>query len=63
MIITIEIFPRYETRRQLYGSLTLGTTVSSVNHWCWSLFRDTDYHTRWPLELSTILRETLTIFS
>merc|ERR1719195_2547476 len=41
---------QYETRRQLYGSLTLGTTVSSVNHWCWSLFRDTDYHTRFHFD-------------
>lgn len=37
---------QYETRRKLYGSLTLGSPVSSVYIQCYSLFRDTDFHTR-----------------
>ena len=41
---------QYETRRKLYGSLTLGSQVSTVSHMCWSLFRDTDYHTRFHFD-------------
>jgi len=41
---------QYETRRNLYSSLPLGTQVNSVSHWCWSLFRDTDYHTRFHFD-------------
>ena len=46
MIIFNDRELQYETRRNLYSSLPLGTQVNSVSHWCYSLFRDTDYHTR-----------------
>ena len=41
---------QYETRRKLYGSLTLGSPVSSVYITCYSLFRDTDFHTRFHFD-------------
>ena len=37
----------YETRRQIQGKLPIGGShVNSISHWCYSLFRDQDYHTR-----------------
>jgi len=41
---------QYETRRKLYDSLTLGPPVSNVFITCYSLFRDTDFHTRFHFD-------------
>ena len=34
----------------MYGSLTLGSPVSSVSHMCWSLFRSRDYQARFQFD-------------
>jgi len=41
---------QYETRRKLYGSLTLGSPANSVYITCYSLWRDTDFHTRFHFD-------------
>jgi len=41
---------QYETRRKLYGSLTLGTPANSVYITCFSLYRDTDFHARFHFD-------------
>jgi len=37
---------QYETRRQIYGSQTLGTALHNPVVTCFSIFRDADLHTR-----------------
>lgn len=40
----------YETRRQVLGRNTLGSPIRNLNIQCWSLFRDTDFHTRFHFD-------------
>ena len=45
---------QYETRRQIYGSQTLGTALHNPVVTCFSIFRDADLHTRSPGTISHI---------